>query len=77
MAIPVSIDGLVMVLLGGVHTVLGPLVGALAFTGLRIGIAAETDFWRVLLGGLILATVLAFPKGIAGFLKDRLMRPER
>lgn len=77
MAIPVSVDGLVMVLLGGVHTVLGPLVGAVAFTGLKIGIAAETHFWRILLGGLILATVLAFPKGIAGFLKDRLMRPER
>jgi branched-chain amino acid transport system permease protein len=77
MAIPVSVDGLVMVLLGGVHTVLGPLIGAVAFTGLKIGIAAETHFWRILLGGLILATVLAFPKGIAGFLKDRLMRPER
>ncbi len=77
MAIPVSVDGLVMVLLGGVHTVLGPLVGAVVFTGLKIGIAAETHFWRILLGGLILATVLSFPKGIAGFLKDRLMRPER
>jgi branched-chain amino acid transport system permease protein len=77
MAIPVSVDGLVMVLLGGVHTVLGPLAGAVAFTGLKIGIAAETHFWRILLGSLILATVLAFPKGIAGFLKDRLMRPER
>jgi len=77
MAIPVSIDGLVMVLLGGVHTLLGPLVGAVAFTGLKIGIAAETHFWRILLGGLIIVTVLAFPKGIAGFLKDRLMRPEQ
>jgi len=77
MAIPVSVDGLVMVLLGGVHTMMGPLVGAVAFTGLKIGIAAETHFWRIILGGLILATVLAFPKGIGGFLKDRLTRPER
>lgn len=77
MAIPVSVDGLVMVLLGGVQTVLGPLVGAVAFTGLKITLAGETQFWRIILGVVIIATVLAFPKGLAGFAKDRLMRPER
>lgn len=77
MAIPVSVDGLVMVLLGGVQTVLGPLAGAPVFTGLKIALASETHFWRIILGVLILATVLAFPHGIAGFLKDRFGRTER
>jgi branched-chain amino acid transport system permease protein len=71
-----SIDGLVMVLLGGIQTLAGPLVGASAFTWLQDTVARQTDYWRALLGFIILALVLAFPQGIAGFVRDRLM-PER
>jgi branched-chain amino acid transport system permease protein len=39
-------------------------------------VARQTDYWRALLGFIILALVLAFPQGIAGFVRDRLM-PER
>ena len=66
MSIPVSVDGLVMVLLGGVHSLVGPLVGAAALTGLKIQIASETDFWRGILGAIIIVLVLAFPRGLAG-----------
>ena len=62
-----SVDGLVMVLLGGVQTIVGPLVGAISFTWLSDVIARSTDYWRALLGSIILLLVLAFPQGIAGF----------
>ena len=62
-----SIDGLVMVLLGGVQTLAGPLVGAVAFTWLQDSVARGTDYWRALLGAIVLLLVLAFPQGIAGF----------
>jgi branched-chain amino acid transport system permease protein len=62
-----SIDGLVMVLLGGVQTLAGPLVGAVSFTWLQDQVARSTEFWRALLGAIILLLVLAFPRGIAGF----------
>jgi len=62
-----SVDGLVMVLLGGVQTIIGPLVGAVSFTWLSDIIARSTDYWRALLGGIILLLVLVFPQGIAGF----------
>ena len=62
-----SVDGLVMVLLGGVQTLAGPLVGAVTFTWLQDSVARATDYWRALLGGIILLLVLAFPQGIAGF----------
>ena len=62
-----SIDALVMVLLGGVQTIVGPLVGAISFTWLSDIIARSTDYWRALLGAIILLLVLAFPQGIAGF----------
>ena len=62
-----SVDGLVMVLLGGVQTLAGPVVGAVSFTWLQDTVARSTDYWRALLGAIVLLLVLAFPQGIAGF----------
>ena len=67
MAVNRSVDGLVMVLLGGVQTLAGPIVGAVTFTWLQDAVARNTDYWRALLGGIILLLVLVFPQGIAGF----------
>jgi branched-chain amino acid transport system permease protein len=61
-----SVDALLMVLLGGVQTLSGPIVGALAFTGLQEELVKFTDFWRLVLGLVILLLVLAFPQGLAG-----------
>ncbi|MCC7347750.1 MAG: branched-chain amino acid ABC transporter permease, partial [Variibacter sp.] len=61
-----SIDGLVMVLLGGVQTLTGPIAGASAFALLQDTIMRQTEYWRALLGGIILLLVLAFPSGLAG-----------
>jgi branched-chain amino acid transport system permease protein len=66
-AISRSIDALLMVLLGGVGTLAGPPVGAALFVGLQEEISRYTDLWRLLLGLVIIALVLAFPEGIAGF----------
>ncbi|HEY4856303.1 MAG TPA: ABC transporter permease [Xanthobacteraceae bacterium] len=69
-----SIDGLVMVLLGGIQTLTGPIVGATAFTLLQDNIMRQTEFWRGLLGLVILLLVLAFPGGIVGGLEKRFGR---
>jgi branched-chain amino acid transport system permease protein len=61
-----SVDALIMVLLGGVETMAGPVVGALAYTGLYDGLLTLTDHWRLVLGAVIVLLVLAFPDGIAG-----------
>ena len=61
-----SVDGLVMVLMGGLQTLTGPLWGALAFTGLHDVMARHTDYWRAAMGGIILLLVLLFPQGLAG-----------
>jgi branched-chain amino acid transport system permease protein len=61
-----SVDGLVMVLLGGLHTLVGPLVGAVTFTALQDSLARSTDYWRAVLGATMLLLVLVFPQGIAG-----------
>src|SRR5450830_622987 len=72
-----SIDGLVMVMLGGLQTLLGPVVGAAVFTWLQDVIARETDYWRALLGVIMLALVLLFPAGIAGFFERIVERHNR
>lgn len=66
MAIPRSVDALLMVLLGGVQTLSGPIVGALAYTWIHEQLMRLFELWRLLLGVVILALVLFFPQGLAG-----------
>ncbi|MCX7931465.1 MAG: ABC transporter permease [Rhodovarius sp.] len=72
LAIPRSVDALLMVLLGGVQTSLGPFLGAIAYTGLHEQLMRLTELWRAALGAVIIALVLFFPGGLAGI---RLRRP--
>lgn len=72
-----SVDGLVMVLLGGLQTLAGPVVGAATFTWLHDTVARSTEYWRALLGGVILGLVLLFPQGIVGSLRALFARGGR
>jgi branched-chain amino acid transport system permease protein len=63
-----SIDGMVMVLLGGIQTLIGPIIGASVYTYLQDALLRQTEYWRGLLGLVILLLVLAFPGGIVGAL---------
>ncbi len=63
-----SIDGLVMVLLGGLESLSGPWIGAAVFTWLSDTLARETDYWRAALGVVMLVLVLLLPEGLAGAL---------
>ncbi len=65
-----SIDGLVMVLLGGLNTLSGGMVGAVSFTWLHDAVARNTEYWRAMLGAIILILVMLFPQGIAGFVRQ-------
>ena len=67
MSVTQSVDALVMVLLGGVQTLAGPLVGAAAFTWLHDTVARNTEYWRALMGATMLILVLLAPQGIAGY----------
>jgi branched-chain amino acid transport system permease protein len=69
LAIPRSVDALVIVLLGGLNALAGPLIGAAAFTWLSDTLARVTDYWRAVLGAVILLIVILFPAGIGGALQ--------
>ena len=66
LAIPRSVDALIMVLLGGLNALAGPLLGAAAFVGLQDFLSRATEYWRADLGVAILLLVLVFPMGIGG-----------
>ena len=66
LAIPLSIDGLAMVLLGGVGTVGGGVVGAALYKSLSIWIISHTDYSKLVLGLLIIGLVSVFPQGVLG-----------
>jgi branched-chain amino acid transport system permease protein len=66
LGIPTSVDALTMLLLGGIQTVTGPLVGAAVLHILRDQIMPLTEVWRLFLGLSIIAMVLVFPRGIVG-----------
>ncbi len=66
LGIPTSVDALTMLLLGGIQTVTGPLVGAAVLHMLRDQIMPLTELWRMLLGLSIIAMVLLFPRGLVG-----------
>jgi branched-chain amino acid transport system permease protein len=61
LAIPTSIDGLVMVLLGGIHTVAGPIAGAAVYKFLSIYVMSQMDYWKLILGGLIVVLGRGLP----------------
>ncbi|KRC70196.1 High-affinity branched-chain amino acid transport system permease protein LivH [compost metagenome] len=75
LAVSRSVDGLVMVLLGGIQTLAGPLVGAASYTWLQDAAARSTEYWHAVLGLAILALVMAFPEGLAGAAARLRRRP--
>jgi len=44
----------------------GPILGALAFTGIETELTRMTDLWQLVLGLLIVALVVLLPRGLAG-----------
>jgi branched-chain amino acid transport system permease protein len=68
---PMSVQPLVMVLLGGVSAFSGPAIGAVVYKLLDTFITRYTEYWQVVLGAILIALVVAFPRGIVGVLGGR------
>ena len=67
-----------MVLLGGLQTLTGPVVGAATYHILQAELLRHFEaHWRLILGGVIIVLAIAFPNGIVGSLKQYVGRPLR
>lgn len=71
-----SFDGIVMIMIGGINSIAGPVVGAAVFVWLQDFAAQSTEYWKAAIGLTILAIVFLFPAGIVGTLKHALARKE-
>ena len=57
---------LLMVILGGMGNLVGAVVGAFAFEGMRGVFENWTEHWQLLMGSVIVAVVLFLPGGLSG-----------
>jgi branched-chain amino acid transport system permease protein len=67
-----SFEPLVVALLGGVHSFLGPLVGAFGFKVLEWLISRQWPiYWPLFLGAVVIAVIVGLPQGFVGLLGGR------
>jgi len=63
-----------MAVLGGSGTFAGPAIGALAFVVLQDFVMAITQYWRFVMGGVLVLLVIFMPQGLAGTIELLLIR---
>jgi branched-chain amino acid transport system permease protein len=61
-------------LLGGMHTFYGPVIGATLVISLDKLLGAYTQYWSAVTGVAVILIIIAFPKGILGFLKQKRVK---
>jgi branched-chain amino acid transport system permease protein len=62
----VSGEALVVVILGGLGTLAGPVLGAALFIFLKHEVSTLTDHWHMVVGLVLIATVMSGGRGIFG-----------
>ena len=70
----VTFDLITYVIVGGLGTLLGPVVGALVVAWLSQYLQALQDYRMVVLGPVLIGLIMFFPKGIVGWIETRLGR---
>lgn len=71
LSIPLSLDIIAMTLLGGVGSLIGPVIGALALTALPHAIDLSAELRIAMYGGILIFVILIMPKGIVGLITSR------
>lgn len=67
----VSGDVLIMTVLGGKGTLLGPVLGVAVFELLKEELSQYTQYWYGILGAVFIAATIFLPNGIAGLFAPR------
>lgn len=62
---------LLMTILGGMHTFIGPVVGVAVFLYLQNKLSWVMEQWELVVGILFVALILIFPEGIVGTIKSK------
>ncbi len=74
-AINYTVEAIVIVMLGGAGTLLGPIIGGLIYGVLKYYLSVILPgFQLLILAPLLIIIVVAFPEGIVGYIKRKLRR---
>ncbi len=65
---------LIMVIVGGTGTLIGPILGAIFFLYVQQKLSTYTDSWALFFGVIFILFVLFMPEGIWGFVRARFTR---
>ena len=75
-----SLEIVIMCLLGGWFTFLGPMLGAAVIVALRTFVSIYTDYWALVLGIIMMLVIFFLPNGILGYVEAKFnkgfMKPE-
>ncbi|MEL6960529.1 branched-chain amino acid ABC transporter permease [Tateyamaria sp. SN6-1] len=67
----VSGEALVVVILGGLGTLVGPLVGAAFFVFMKHEVGEITNYWHIVVGIVLIGVVMSRANGVFGWLENR------
>jgi branched-chain amino acid transport system permease protein len=76
-ALAQSVEGVLMMIAGGVGTLFGGFVGAAAIITLENVVSAYTERWQTVLGLTFILLMICAPEGIIGMLRAILTRGRR
>jgi len=73
-ALAQSVEGVLMMIAGGVGTLFGGFVGAAVIIALENVVSAHTERWQMVLGATFILIMIFAPEGIIGKLRAMLAR---
>jgi branched-chain amino acid transport system permease protein len=68
--IGITVDALVMVVIGGVKGFYGGVFGAIIYVLLKTFVSRAFSHWELVIGVVLIAVVLIFPAGVSGLLRQ-------
>jgi len=71
-----SLEILIMCLLGGWFTFLGPMLGAAIIVTLRTIVGVYTGYWTMVLAIVLMVLIFFLPQGVLGYLQARFLPPD-
>ena len=66
-------DAIIMVILGGTGTIIGPAIGAGIFLMLKHVVSSYTDYWALCVGIIFIFIVMFLPQGLWGWVRARFL----
>ncbi len=72
-----STNAIVATMIGGTGTLIGPLYGSVILVWLKSTIGTITSHHLIVIGSLFMIVVIFFPKGLLGYLRDKLVAGAR